>query len=140
MFVSEWMTRKVHTVGPGDSVSDAARLMREKGIKHMPVVKGGSIRGIISDRDIFRALVDITGVRHGGHRIYMTVEDGASSIKEAADIIRKHGFSLQGLMTSYEGVRKGMRKIVVRTKGNGNFRAMKAELGATYRDVRIKKG
>src|SRR3989304_8349002 len=52
MFVSDWMTRKVFTVAPDDSVSDAIRLIREKGIKHIPVVKDNRLKGIVSDRDI----------------------------------------------------------------------------------------
>ena len=42
---------------------------------NLPVVREGSVKGIISDRDIFEVLVGITGVRHGGHRIFMMVKD-----------------------------------------------------------------
>jgi len=52
MFVSHWMTRKVYTVSPEESVSDAVSLMKEKKIKHVPVVKDERLKGIISDRDI----------------------------------------------------------------------------------------
>jgi acetoin utilization protein AcuB len=52
MYVSDWMSKKVFTVGPDDYLSDAITLMREKGIKHLPIVKGDKLKGIISDRDI----------------------------------------------------------------------------------------
>jgi len=52
MFVSEWMTRKVFTVSPEQSISDAAEIAKERGIKHLPVVKGDKLKGILSDRDI----------------------------------------------------------------------------------------
>jgi len=52
MFVSDWMTRKVFTVTPDSSISDAVRIIKEKGIKHIPVVKEGRLKGILSDRDI----------------------------------------------------------------------------------------
>ncbi len=52
MFVSDWMTKKVFTVSPSESISTAARLARERGIKHIPVVSSGRLRGILSDRDI----------------------------------------------------------------------------------------
>ena len=64
--------------------------------------------GIISDRDIFRALVDITGVRHGGHRICVTIPDAPGTIREVTDIVRQHGFHLRGILSSYEGVPKGI--------------------------------
>jgi acetoin utilization protein AcuB len=84
--------------------------------------------------------VDITGVRHGGTRICVTVEDRPGSIREVADIIRDHKFRLQGILTSYEGVKEGYRKVVLRTKGQGDYSGLKAELESRFRVCRIKKG
>ncbi|MBF0558632.1 MAG: CBS domain-containing protein [Nitrospirae bacterium] len=214
MFVSDWMTKKVFTVATDDGIMDALAIMKENGIKHLPVVKGdklkgiisdrdirgvtpssascldvyelhyllakmkvkeimktpiftttpetpveeaamvlydeqigclpvvenGKIAGIISDRDIFRALIDVTGGRHGGSRIYMTIEDRPGSIKEVADIIRKHGFGLQAILTSYEGVREGYRCIMIRTNRKGNFMPLKNEIEKRYKGAKIKKG
>ncbi len=213
MFVSDWMTAKVFTVGPDDYLSDAIFIMKEKSVKHVPVVKGGKLKGllsdrdikeyspskataldiyelhyllantkikevmktkvttiapdspveeaamimldrnigclpviddgrlcgIISDKDIFHALVDITGVRHGGHRIYVVLEDRAGSIREVADIIRKHGYRLHGILTSYEGVRAGLRKVVIRTSEEGDFKGLKSELEEAYKSFQILK-
>jgi acetoin utilization protein AcuB len=214
MFVADWMTRQVVTIGPDESVSRAMHLMRDKGIKHLPVLKdsrlvgvisdrdirayapskatsldvyeinyllakatvkeamgvllttttpetpveeaalamlegnigclpvldGEVLVGIISDRDIFRALVDITGVRHGGHRVCLTVADRPGSIREVTDIIRSHGFRLHGILTSYEKVPKGSRSVVVRTGTEGDFEGMRADLGRAYSFLRITKG
>jgi acetoin utilization protein AcuB len=85
-------------------------------------------------------MVDITGVRHGGHRICVTIEDRPGTIREVADIIRKHGFHLQGILTSYEGVREGFRKIVIRTTEMGDFKGLKEDLLDNYRNVQIRKG
>ncbi len=52
MYVSDWMTKKVFTVEPDDYLSDALPLMKEKSIKHLPVVKSGKLKGLVSDRDI----------------------------------------------------------------------------------------
>jgi acetoin utilization protein AcuB len=214
MFVSDWMTKKVFTINPDESVTDAVRLMRDNGIRHLPVVKGdklkgiisdrdikeftpsaattldvyelhyllaktkvkeimkgkvvattpdtpieeaamllydsligclpvvesGRLAGIISDRDVFRALIDITGVRHGGNRISLLLEDRPGSIKEVADVLRNFGYSLQGILTSYEGVRSGYRNIVMRTSGKGSFIGLKNELEKKYAGVKIRKG
>jgi acetoin utilization protein AcuB len=214
MFVSDWMTRKVFTVSPDDGIYDAIKLLKEKDVKHIPVVKDARLKGILSDRDIrtfspskgttldayelhyllvkvrvkeimktkvitttsdtaieeaaelmydknigclpvledsklvgiisdkdiFRALVDITGVRHGGCRVYMTIEDKPGSIKDVADMIRRYGFSLQSILTSYERVPDGYRNIVVRTKGKGQFEGLKSELLANHKGATIMKG
>jgi acetoin utilization protein AcuB len=180
MFVSDWMTRKVFTVSPDDDASAAKAVFRERSVKHLPVLDGGrlvgilsdrdlvgyaasrraeagleavqqalagtrvksqgSLVGIISDRDIFEALVDITGVRHRGHRFVVPVDDRPGSIKEVIDIIKKYGFMLLSVVTSYKGAKKGMRNVVIRTHGRGEFDALKHELEGTYLGVKIKKG
>lgn len=139
--VKDVMKTKIVTTTPDAPVEEAAMIMLDHNIGCLPVLEQGNLVGIISDKDIFRALVDITGVRHGGHRICLTIEDRPGSIKEVADIIRKHNFRLQGILTSYEGVKEGYRKVVIRTKGKGDYNSLKVELEATFpRSCQVKKG
>jgi len=56
MKVSKLMTRKLITVGPDDSVEGAVRLLRQRGVRHLLVMKQGQLVGILSDRDIKRAM------------------------------------------------------------------------------------
>lgn len=135
--VKEVMKKKVITVTPDTPIEEAAMVMYDKDIGCLPVIDARKLVGIISDRDIFRVLVDITGVRHGGCRIYLTIEDKPGSIKEVADIIRRHGFRLQSILTSYEGVKEGYRDLVIRTKGEGDIEAMKGEIEGRFGNIRI---
>jgi acetoin utilization protein AcuB len=48
------MTREVLVVQPELSLAVADELMREKHIRHLPVVQGGRLAGILSDRDVLR--------------------------------------------------------------------------------------
>ena len=50
--VRDAMTKEVATVGPETGVGEAWGLCRERGIRHLPVVEGGRIVGIVSDRDL----------------------------------------------------------------------------------------
>ncbi|MGF1757328.1 CBS domain-containing protein [Photobacterium sagamiensis] len=53
--VSEYMTRKVITIYPEAGLREAFFLMRDKGIRHLPVISAdGELRGIISDRELRR--------------------------------------------------------------------------------------
>ena len=54
MKVSKYMTRKVITVTPEMSVKDAFLTMRTHRVRHLPVVDGDGLAGIISDRDLRR--------------------------------------------------------------------------------------
>lgn len=138
--VKEAMGRKLTTTTPDTPVEEAALLMLDNNIGCLPVLEGGALVGIISDRDIFRALVDISGVRHGGHRISLTVEDRPGTIREVTDLVRSSGFHLQAILSSYEGVAKGCRRLVVRTTKEGDFEALRAALETSCRDVRITTG
>jgi len=52
MKVSDLMTSDPATVGPDDPVAKAATLMREEDCGAIPVVRGGKLVGIVTDRDI----------------------------------------------------------------------------------------
>jgi CBS domain-containing protein len=56
MKVSKLMTRKLITVAPHDSVEGAVRLLRQRGVRHLLVMHEGRLVGIVSDRDIKRAM------------------------------------------------------------------------------------
>jgi acetoin utilization protein AcuB len=43
------------TVGPQDSFRHAMNLIRQRGIRHLPVVEGGRLVGIVTDRDVRQA-------------------------------------------------------------------------------------
>ena len=50
--VRDAMTQDVVTVGPEESAARAWGLCRERNIRHLPVVEGGRLVGIVSDRDL----------------------------------------------------------------------------------------
>ncbi|MCA1718114.1 MAG: CBS and ACT domain-containing protein [Actinobacteria bacterium] len=50
--VRDAMTRDVVTVGPEESAARAWGLCRERNIRHLPVIEGGRLVGIVSDRDL----------------------------------------------------------------------------------------
>ena len=47
-----WMTREPMTIGPEASTAEALDTMLEQGFRHLPVVEGGSIVGMVSMRDL----------------------------------------------------------------------------------------
>lgn len=52
MKVRDAMAADVRSVGPGDSIAQAARLMSEAGTGFLPVADGGRPVGVVTDRDI----------------------------------------------------------------------------------------
>ena len=54
MKIKDWITREVVTIGPEASVKEAFGLLKSMGIRHLPVVKEGRLKGIVTDRDLRR--------------------------------------------------------------------------------------
>ncbi|HVZ06034.1 CBS domain-containing protein [Hyphomicrobium sp.] len=58
MHVSDLMITGVFTCAPSDSIADAARLMTNKRLRHLPVMDGGRLVGIVSVGDILKYRLD----------------------------------------------------------------------------------
>jgi CBS domain-containing protein len=53
--VSEWMTADPMTITADTETDEALRTMLERGFRHLPVVEGDSVLGVVSMRDLSRA-------------------------------------------------------------------------------------
>ena len=51
--VHEVMTADPDTLAPDDTASDAIRMMRSRNYRHLPVVDGGRVVGMVSVRDLY---------------------------------------------------------------------------------------
>jgi CBS domain-containing protein len=67
--VSDVMTKELITVEPGTSLRDAAAIMTEKWIRHLPVLEGGRLLGIVSQRDLSGVLAGALNEPEDLHRL-----------------------------------------------------------------------
>jgi len=56
--VAQIMSSPVLTVGPTDTVQTCMGLMTERKIRHLPVVEGGQVLGLISIGDLVKAVIE----------------------------------------------------------------------------------
>jgi len=56
--VEDCMTRDVVTCQSQDTVRGAMMAMSRRGVRHLPVVDGGKLMGVISQRDVLGALLE----------------------------------------------------------------------------------
>jgi CBS domain-containing protein len=57
MPVSGWMTKDPQSAGPETTAEDAAQIMLLNGFRHLPVVAGREVCGVVSLRDLFAARI-----------------------------------------------------------------------------------
>ena len=56
--VGDVMTRNVVTISPDDDILAAAELMGARRIRHLPVVQGENLLGMVGVREVMRTLVE----------------------------------------------------------------------------------
>ena len=134
------MRSPVITATPDTPVEEAALLLHDHQISCLPILEGGKVVGIVTDKDMYAALIHITGVQQDGHRICVLLEDVPGSIREAADIIRQHGFGVESILSSHAKTPSGKRQVVIRTRGQGDIAALRQSLLARYPDADIRGG
>jgi CBS domain-containing protein len=55
--VAAWMTPDPESAGPDAAAEDAAQIMLLNGFRHLPVVEGREVLGVVSLRDLFAARI-----------------------------------------------------------------------------------
>ena len=58
LLVDDVMTRQVHTVTPQCTIDECMALMSDHRVRHLPVLDGASVIGIVSIGDVVKALLD----------------------------------------------------------------------------------
>ena len=61
--VRDWMTRTPETIEASDETGHAAALMIHGGFRHLPVLDGGTVVGIVSIRDLMRVALEDSAPR-----------------------------------------------------------------------------
>jgi acetoin utilization protein AcuB len=92
--VKDLMTRPAVTIGPAATVGVAWKLMKARKIRHVPVVDGGRLRGIVTDRDLREVILEPSVQEQLGTVAravnILTVKDvmtwGAITVRPEADV------------------------------------------------------
>jgi len=133
--VKEIMTRNPVSVTENETVEHAAQVMLEHTISGLPVLDaGGKVVGIITQSDVFRAFMHITGVLQGGVQFALRLEDKPGILKDVADLLRAKGGRMVSLLTTYPAPEQKLRDVYIRVKNLSPkaVEAAKAELAARF--------
>ena len=128
--IKEIMTKDPITIPVDSTIDEAAEVLLENKLSGAPVIDdNGRVVGIITQTDIFRVMVALSGVREKGIQAGFLLEDRPGSIKEVADIIRKYNCRVVSILSSYD-VKSNYRHVYIRACDcdRENLERLKAEL------------
>jgi acetoin utilization protein AcuB len=113
--VGEIMTRNAITIPEDYTVEEAAQIMMEHNISGVPVLDcDGKIVGVITRHDVFKILINLSGLGKKGIQLAFMIEDRSGSIKEITDVIRSYDGRLASILSSYEYAPPGKRIVYIR--------------------------
>ena len=92
------MARDPLTTAPDAPIESAARLMRDHKIGALPVVTKGILVGLITESDIFRALVEVFEARERAVRITFSLKPGEDILPLVAEIARRRSLRVTSFM------------------------------------------
>ncbi len=128
MQVRNWMQRRPVTISPQETLRAGWRVIRERRVRHLPVVEEGKLVGIVTDRDLRQALpsravgLELHEVPHLAEkvriwevmaRVVVTIH-GEAPIEEAAHLLLRYrigglpvvkGDTLVGIITKTDLLR-----------------------------------
>lgn len=116
--VNEIMSDRLITVPFDYTVEETADVLLKNKISGVPVVDSeGKIVGTITQTDLFRVIISLTGVGQKGIQFAFQLKDMPGSIKAVADIIRGYNGRIVSILSSYERVPEGYHNVYIRMYG-----------------------
>jgi CBS-domain-containing membrane protein len=105
------MTFPVITVPPDHTLQETAEILTKNDISGVPVVDDkGHIMGIITQRDILRALLSVISMDKTGYQFAFKIKDRPGRISdELIKVVHDHGGRIASIMTSYKKAPVGYR-------------------------------
>ncbi|HYW84000.1 MAG TPA: CBS and ACT domain-containing protein [Spirochaetia bacterium] len=97
--VEKVMSRDVVSVGEDVPLEEAARIMADRGIGGLPIVRGKAVVGIITESDLFRIFIELFGARQKGTRATVTMSNEKGTLAKITAAISAAGGNIIALGT-----------------------------------------
>ncbi|NMC11500.1 MAG: CBS domain-containing protein [Chloroflexi bacterium] len=85
--VSEVMNKNVYTVTEDTPIEEAARIMADKKIGGLPVMRGDHVVGIITETDLFKIFLELMGARENGIRATVLIQEQRGQLAQLTQAI-----------------------------------------------------
>ncbi len=135
--VKEVMTKHVLTTTVDATIEEAARTLIDNKIGGLPVVRDGSVVGIITETDLFRITLEMMGARQNGVRASVLVSNKAGEIARLSEAIFQAGGNIIALGTFF-GADPSTSELMFKVSGvdEATLRAVLEPLALKVKDIR----
>lgn len=112
---SQIMSSHPVTVPVDFTMEETAEILMSKKISGVPVVDADEqVVGIVTQTDIFRMLVNLSGIGKRGIQFAFSIDDHPGAIKAITDVLRSFGGRMVSLLSSYDSDTEGQRRVYLR--------------------------
>ncbi|CAM2061262.1 acetoin utilization protein AcuB [Desulfovibrionales bacterium] len=113
--VKDIMTKDPIAVNATDTVETAALIMTNKRLGSLPVIdEHNKVIGIITDSDVFKVLIDITGVKHGGVQLGLELPNQTDALKQVIEDLTNADARIMSILTNIETLGAETRQAYIR--------------------------
>ncbi len=135
--VKKIMIKDVLFVQETEVIEEAARIMADKNVGCLPVMRGNAVVGMVTETDLFHAMIEMFGAWHKGVRITFELDEKPGQIAKLAQAIANHNGNIISLITS-EGVDVKHKRCTCKTVGISieELKKIMEEMNATVEDMR----
>jgi acetoin utilization protein AcuB len=106
MRLDQIMIKNPVTIGPNESLEEAARLIYRYKIGGLPVVDRGKLVGILTTPDILTAFIQLMGVLEASSRLDIQLAARPKAFEEASGVIQKKGGEIISVGMMGKGIKK----------------------------------
>jgi len=99
--VRDYMTRAVVSVSQDATLEEAARLMHDRDVSGLPVVKNGKLVGLINRTMMLAAFIEEMGLQVDSSRITLELDDTPGQILSITQIIKDIGLNIVSIATFF---------------------------------------
>jgi len=96
--VEKVMQKNVITIDENVVVEEAARIMVDKGISALPVMRGDALIGIVSDGDLYKLFINLFGARQEGVRLTMYLAERPGELQKISMAVAEKGGNVISLV------------------------------------------
>lgn len=110
------MKTDVITGHPLDFVEEISAILYEHRIGCLPILKDDKLVGIVTETDLLRTLVELTGANQPGSQIEVKVENKAGMLCDIATVIRNRRANIQSVLVYQDKSDENYKILVIRVQ------------------------